>query len=140
MSQTQRIREIIERYQEATGAATYQAREVAVWAIQRELWHERQDIVDRCAEAISDVLREQVLPNGVRLKHAVRTNRRSAQLTLWADMRTAPREHMEMAFRQRRQQIAADCHRLATDIEYYNEHYNPGAPIQLSFEFELAVI
>jgi hypothetical protein len=140
MSQTQVIRDIVERYQAATGATTYQARDVAVWAVQRRLWREREEIVDRCADAISRVLREEVLPNGVRVKHAVRLNRRGAQLTLWADMRTAPREHMEMAFRQRREQIAADCRRLATDIDYYNKHYNPGSPIQLSFDLSLELL
>jgi hypothetical protein len=133
MSQTHIVREIIDQYQAATGATIYQAREVARWAVQRRLWREREDIVDRCADAIARVLREEVLPNGVRTKHAVRINR-GTQLTLWADMRTAPREHMELAFRQRREQIAADCHRLAKDIDFYNKHYNSGVPIQLSFD------
>ena len=30
---------------------------------------------------------------------------------LWADVRTAPKRHMEIAFQQRRQQIVGDCRR-----------------------------
>ena len=66
MSQTLQIRDIVDRYQAATGATTYQAREVAVWADSNGVCGRNATISSsRCADAISRVLREEVLPNGV---------------------------------------------------------------------------
>lgn len=127
---------IVDQYQATTGVTVYQARAVAEWAIARRLWLEHPAaVVDRCATAISRALRDDVLAHGVRAKHAVRLTRNGVQLTLWADIRTAPREHMETSFQQRREQIAADCRRLNTDMGYYNRHFNRGRPIQLSLDF-----
>src|SRR5437660_6035509 len=47
-----------------------------------------------------------------RAKHVARLDRDGKQMALWADMRTASRDHMETAFQQRRQQIVGDCHQL----------------------------
>jgi hypothetical protein len=136
MTHADQLRNIVEQYQIAKGVAVYQTCEVAAWAIQHRLWVEHPAaMVERCATAISRALREDVLAGGVRAKHAVRVVRGGLQLTLWADMRTAPRAHMAESFRQRRQQIAADCRRLDADMNYYNEHFNRGRPIQLSFDF-----
>ena len=57
--------------------------------------------------------------------------------TLWADIRSASREHMEMAFQQRRLQIFGECRQLKTDIGSYNENRNAGAPIQMIFDLTL---
>ena len=60
------------------------------------------------------------------------------QVPLWGDIRTAPREHMEMAFQQRRQQIVGDCRQLKVDVDSYNQNYNNGElPIQMIFDFTL---
>lgn len=138
MTMSEQIRTIIERYQTATGASVYQTHEVARWAIANRLWaDDRLSIVDRCATAIARALREVVLVDGVRAKHAVRIVRGGLQMTLWADIRTAPRDHMALSFRQRREQIQADCRQLQTDLDYYNQKFNQGEPIQLSFDFSL---
>ena len=73
----------------------------------------------------------------VRAKHAVTINRDGKQLTLWEDMRTASRRHMDLAFRQRRHQILGDCRQLKADVDSYNEALNPGEPIQIVFDFAL---
>ena len=54
---------------------------------------------------------------------------------LWADIRTASSEHMQIALQQRRQQIVGDCRQLKADADSYNENQNTGLPIQLSFDF-----
>jgi hypothetical protein len=61
--------------------------------------------------------------------------RTGTQTTLWADIRTAPRKHMEMAFRQRRGQILGECRQLKSDVDSYNENVTPGHPIPMSFNF-----
>jgi hypothetical protein len=71
----------------------------------------------------------------VRAKHAARLIKDGEQLALWADIRTADRRHMEIAFQQRRQQIVGDCRQLKTDADSYNDNANPGKPIQMVFDF-----
>jgi hypothetical protein len=71
----------------------------------------------------------------IRAKHVARIERAGEQIALWADIRSASREHMQMAFQQRRQQIVGVCRQLKTDCDYYNENKNPEAPIQIVFDF-----
>jgi hypothetical protein len=52
-------------------------------------------------------------------------------------MRTAPREHMEVAFQQRRQQIVGDCRQLKWDVDSYNQNHNAGEELQMVFDFTL---
>lgn len=134
MTYAEQIRAMVARYQAETGVTIYQTHEVARWAIAHRLWAEHPEAaVDRCATAIARALREDKLDNGVRNKHAVRL----VQLTLWADMRTASREHMELSFTQRHKQIKADCAQLQADLVFYNARHNPGPPVQLSFDFSI---
>ena len=56
-------------------------------------------------------------------------------MALWDDIRTAPREHMAIAFQQRRQQIVGDCGQLKADVDSYNENKIPQAPIKMVFDF-----
>jgi hypothetical protein len=119
--------------------------EIAAWAIREGLWApQRTKIIDICAEQLARAMREEYIvdPQGrtVRAKHAARTQREGEQLVLWADIRTAPREHMEIAFQQRRQQIVGDCRQLKLDVDSYNENINLGEPIQMVFDFTLDVV
>ena len=55
---------------------------------------------------------------------------------MWAIMGNAPREHMQKAFVQRREQIVSDCVQLATDVTVYNDMNKAEDPIQIPFNFE----
>ena len=57
------------------------------------------------------------------------------QYTFWAMMKDAPREHMQKAFIQRREQIVGDCVQLNTDVEAYNGFNDDQQPIQMLFDF-----
>jgi hypothetical protein len=114
--------------------------EIAAWAIRKGLWEAYSTkMIDICAEHLARAMREEYFtdPQGrtVRAKHAARTDRDGEQLVLWADIRTASREHMAIAFQQRRQQIVGDCRQLKVDVDSYNENRNPGNPIQMVFDF-----
>jgi hypothetical protein len=91
--------------------------------------------VTQLAEQLSRAMREEYIVDEqgrtVRAKHAARYK----QSVLWEDIRTAPREHMEIAFQQRRQQIVGDCRQLKTDADSFNDNSNPGLPIQMVFDF-----
>lgn len=71
----------------------------------------------------------------VRAKHAATIKKGDEQETLWEDIRTGNREHMAVAFQQRRQQIVGDCHQLKTDVDSFNDNQNSEQPIQLCLDF-----
>jgi hypothetical protein len=65
----------------------------------------------------------------VRAKHVVRTTDAGGQTKfVWADVGTAKREFMEIAFQQRRQQIVGDCRQLKSDVDSYNEKFEDLSP------------
>lgn len=135
-----RMREIANKYIEAGQQWPASTRQIARWAINEGLWQPHPSaIVDRCAEELSRAMREEYVtdPQGrrVRAKHAARVSECGEQTTLWADMYTASREHMAMAFQQRRQQIVGDCWQLKQDVDSFNENVKPVQPIQAVFDF-----
>ena len=54
---------------------------------------------------------------------------------MWAMLGEAPREHMQRAFVQRREQVVGDLVQLATDVEVYNDMNKGIEPIQLILDF-----
>ena len=123
-----------------TGRDTATTKEIAVWAIRTERWEAPADIVLRkCREDFAKALREQYITDDrgrpVRAKHVARITREGQQLHLWADIRRAPRQHMLVAFQQRREQIVGDCRQLKRDADFYNAAHPGNEPIQLWFDF-----
>ena len=121
------------------------SRQIASWAIRRGLWEpQKTAVIGLFAEQLSRAMREEYItdPQGrsVRVKHSARIRHNGTQLALWADIRTASREHMGIAFQQRRQQIVGDCRQLKLDVESYNENNNLGEPIQMVFDFTYDLI
>jgi hypothetical protein len=98
-------------------------------------------MIERCAEELSRAMREEHIldPQGrsVRAKHAARIRENGKQFTLWADIRTASKDHMARAFQQRRRQILGDCRQLKADVDSYNDNRRPESPIQVIFDFTL---
>ena len=125
---------------EAAGMTTpATAREVAQWAVQNGLLQPREhDPLADLAEDLARAWREEYrYDNGrrYRAKHAVRITTGGVQYAFWADVDTAPREHIEKAFGQRRQQIVADCYQLKVDADVYNDIYGESQPIQIVLDF-----
>jgi hypothetical protein len=114
--------------------------EVAAWAVRKGLWHPRPaDVIAQCAADLADALREEYITDAkgrrVRAKHAARVTKDGKQLSFWADIRTAPRSHMELAFRQRRNQIVGDCKQLKNDVDSYNDANASQPAIPMLFDF-----
>lgn len=89
---------------------------------------------------LSKAFREQYHrdPQGrnVRTYHAARKKSADdSQGVFWADLRTAPPEHMELAFHQRRNQIVGECVQLKKDVDSYNENNTDEAVVQTEFNF-----
>jgi hypothetical protein len=140
MSYKEQLQRIVSEYQGDGQPWPATAHEMAVWAIETGRWRpQRAARLRRCADELSDAMREDYItdPQGrrVRSKHMARHGEGQVQVPLWADIRTAGREHMEIAFQQRRQQILGDCRQLKRDADSYNDNYNDGLPLQMIFDF-----
>lgn len=141
---SEQMQQIWTQYEEEGMPVPASSKDVAAWAIQQGLWKPRpKDVISQCAEDLSRALREEystdVKGRRYRTKHAVRMRKNGEQSTLWADIKTAPREHMEKAFAQRRKQIIGDCYQLTTDVDCYNDAHEKQEPIQMILDFTMDV-
>lgn len=135
-----RMRKHVQAYKDEGKPWPATARTIAVWLIETGRWYPQRSLaVNKCANDVSDSLREEYVtdPQGrrVRANHAATILRGEEQLTLWDDIRTAKKEHMEIAFQQRRQNIVGDCKQLKTDVDSFNDNNKEGAFIQLTLNF-----
>lgn len=142
MSYREQLQKFLPMYQAEKGeGAIFTARDVAAWAFEKGLWQPRRvDVVDQLAEELARAWREEYRTDArgrrYRAKHAVVLGRGTPeQGTLWADIDNAPREHMQRAFAQRRQQIVGDCYQLKTDADVYNDKNQQMTPIQPVLDF-----
>ncbi len=117
-------------------------REVVEWAVSVGLLQLPDiDPVNVLAGQMASALREEIRTDAkgrrYRVNHAVRITKAGVQKTFWAEMNYAPRDHMERAFAQRREQIVGDCLQLKTDVDVYNDMNTDcgHASIQLVLDF-----
>jgi hypothetical protein len=134
------LQKLADEYFSQANSTTATTKEIAVWALRNGKWDAPEDLVLRkCREDFARALREQYIEdargNPVRAKHVARIKRGDEQLYLWADIRRAPREHMEIAFQQQRRQIVGDCRQLKRDVGYYNDAHPTEPGIQLLLDF-----
>lgn len=59
------------------------------------------------------------------------------QLSLWDDIRTAPREHMHLSFQLNRKKIFWDCHSLKVAVDSYNYSHPHEEQIEMVFDFTM---
>ena len=136
----EQLQRIVSRYIDNSLEWPATTRQIASWAIGEGLWKPKpSDFVDQCAELLARAMREEYIrdPQGrkIRAKHVARIERQGKQLNFWGDIRTAPREHLTVAFQQRRQQIVGDCRQLKADVDSFNENRSPLRPVQMVFDF-----
>lgn len=139
-SYTSQLQRIANDFYLDTGRTTATKDEIARWAIRNNRWAPHPEAnVKQCAEELARAMREDYETDSqgrrVRVKHAATFERNGRQATLWADVRNAPRQFMETAFRQRRQQIVGDCYQLKKDVDSYNQNQNTGTQILIPFDF-----
>jgi len=140
MNYNEQLQKLVSKYIEAGETWPATSHELATWALNNRLWApKKSEVISICAEHLARAMREEYIidPQGrkVRAKHAARIE----QAVLWDDIRTASREHMHVAFQQRRQQIVGDCKQLKLDVDSFNENKNEGKEIQLILDFTLDV-
>jgi hypothetical protein len=116
------------------------AREVVEWAVEEKLLGlPHIDPYDVLAGQMFTALREEYATDEkgrkFRVNHAVRVTKSGVQTTFWAIMGFAPREHMQRAFVQRRNQIIGDCFQLKVDVDVYNGLNPDQLPLPLILDF-----
>lgn len=140
MSYAEKMQNIWKQYEDAGMTTPATKSQVAAWAIKNNLWKPKPlDIISQCADDLAKALREEYRTDEkgcrYRAKHVVKVREEGKQLYLWADIDTAPREHMVKAFAQRRKQVVGDCHQLKVDVDHYNDVRKSEEPIQIVLDF-----
>lgn len=128
------------RYNKEHGDMPAAPRSVVTWALENHLLESpRLDEVGMLAIDLARALREEyktdVSGRRYRVNHAVRITKNGIQMSLWAELTSAPRNHMLKAFGQRRKQIVGDCVQLKVDVDVFNDNHKTDAPIQMIFDF-----
>ena len=127
-------------YEKIHGTIPSTAREAVQWGVKVGIIELPEvDPYAKLAEDMATALREEYATDArgrrYRVNHAVRVTKAGVQYTFWAMMKDAPREHMQKAFIQRREQVVGDCVQLATDVAAYNEMNMEQPPIPMLFDF-----
>ena len=121
------------------------ASELGMWAIRSGKYKvEESAILSKFKEDLARALRSEhhTDPQGrsVRTNHVVVENRNGKQISMWGDIRTAPREHIQKSFKQRRKQIVGHCCQLKADVDSFNDNHNKGTQLEFSFNFSVDII
>lgn len=132
------------KYQDEHGGVPESPYVVTKWAVENGLAD--LPIVDPyavMADRMTQALREEVATDSkgrrYRRNHAIRITRHGVQQSLWAELETAPRDHMLKAFAQRRRSVVGECIQLRLDVDTYNDMHKDVEPIQMVLDFTLDV-
>ncbi len=141
MSKSEEYQRVWHDYETAYGGTPATPREIVDWGVARGLLAlPKIDPRAQLAEDMARAMREEYRTDPhtgrrYRANHAVRVTADGVQFALWADMRSASRNHMVKAFAQRRQQIVGDCLQLKTDVDVFNATRSFDEPVQLVLDF-----
>lgn len=137
---TEQLQRIFDDYSAEVGHEPVSLDVVAEWAVLNGRFRPApKSVLKMCKEALADSLRQEKRLDAAgrwyRAKHSVRKSVGGVQLTLWADIDTAPRVHMEQSFAQRRRSIVDDCFQVKQDVDHYNDQRAGERPIQMVLDF-----
>ena len=136
----EQMQAIFEGYTKEMGAEPVSLDSVAEWAVAHGLFFPSpRSVLKLCREALADSLRQEKRVDSAgrvyRAKHSTRSSVGGVQLSLWADIDTAPRSFMEQSFAQRRKGIADDCFQVKQDVDHFNAERSPENTIQMILDF-----
>lgn len=137
---SEQLQKVWHEYERVHGNVPATARDAVKWGVAQGLIAlPKGDPYGKLSEDMSRALREEYATDErgrrYRKNHAVRITKGGVQTTMWAILDNAPREYMQKAFTQRREQIVGDCVQLATDVEVYNDMNKDKEPIRTLFDF-----
>lgn len=139
-SRKERNLTLVKQFEREHDREPFDLHEVYRWANAKGLWEAPKDLAEKMfIKEVAQDLREVYIDTDdgsrVREYHAV-IKGEGAQRTLWANIFTAPKKHLEEGFGQRRQQSLGDARQLKADIDYVNKKRFKKDPITMSFNFD----
>lgn len=141
MTYTEQLQKIANDYRAAGQPWPATKIDIARWAINNNRWQAQPALLlNLCAEELAGAMREEIITDDqgrkIRAKHVAKMpGPDGEEAYLWDDIRTASREHMRVSAQTERQQIAGWCYRVKVDVDSFNQNYNSGKAIQISFDF-----
>jgi hypothetical protein len=144
-SYKKQLQDIVELYRREVNPDPVELHVVAEWAIKEGKWApQAKSPADLLAQDLRAALRDEYITDPqnrrVRRNHPRRgenflSDGKPAQGPLWDDIRTASPDHMHQSFQQRRRGILDDNHQMKTDCDSYNQNWNKGDQIELSYDY-----
>lgn len=139
--------DIVRKYRASGNEWPASKRQIALWAMTNNLWKPHHSaMLNQLANELGKAMREEYFtdPQGrdVRAKHVAPFKKEGGEEEefRWGDMRDRDTDFMETSLQHRRGLILRDCRQLKIDQDSFNQNYNDGAQIQLSFDFTLDVL
>lgn len=132
----QQMQSLFAQYEAEVSADPADLKAVGKWAMDKGLWHPRPaDMQTRFANDMAEALREEYRTDRAGRRYRAKLAVRNRQGSLWGDIDTSPRGHVEKAIGQRRKQIVGDCWQLRMDRDHYNENHEDEPPLPLVLDF-----
>lgn len=134
----------IDEYEAEFGGTAEDLNAVAQWAYAQGKWKPRKrDPAKELARDLARASRQDYITDEqgepVRRRHSYPVSRGEVQLMLWVKIENATPEKMKLSLQGRRNGALMDVLQADRDRQYYNKHYNPGDPIQISWNFDTDV-
>jgi hypothetical protein len=135
------LRQLMNDYIAEIGDAPFDLNDLFRWARRNNRWEPRTtNLAKMFKDEMRRAAREEYYtdPQGrkVRKKHAIVYTEGETQKSLWADIVTAPADHMRLSLQQRRRGALGEVVQTKTDMDSYNDNNKWGAVIQMSFNFD----
>jgi len=136
----EQLQRVWHQYTDEHGGTPATLREAVAWGVEQRLIEPPEiDPLDKVISDMGRALREEYRTDEhgrrYRVNHAARITKDGVQFVLWAEMATAPRDHMLKAFAGRRNQIVGECIQLKRDVNVYNGMHSHTEPIQMPLDF-----
>jgi hypothetical protein len=140
ITKKEQLQKIVKEYREAGQSWPATTEEIAQWAVVVGKYDlTAPTLVRHCARELAQAMRDEYItdPKGrrVRAKHPAKVEVDGQLQMVWDDIRTAPRQHMQLAFRLRRRRIATECKQVKADVDSYNDAHPKDIPIQMPLDF-----
>lgn len=140
LTKNQQLMLIVDEYINSGQSWPAQSIDIAKWAIANKRYGLAKASLERqCAREISAAMAQvhHVDDQGrrVRTLHPAKISTQQGQLTLWGDIRSANRDHMEAAVKLKRERIIYQCKQAKTDVDSYNDSHPEEPPLQMPLNF-----
>lgn len=131
------MQDIFRQYQKEVSTDPADLKAVGAWAMTKGLWAPRPvDIQSRFAADMAEALAEEYRTDKTGRRYRSKLAVTTRQGSLWGDIDTAPRTHVEKNVAQRRRQIVGNCYYLRNEVDHYNETHPDEDQLQLVLNFE----